>query len=48
MQVQPHLSGQLRETDISYHDHLEYLILEQGGKLIGSAIKRKNLFILNT
>ena len=40
--------GQLRETGISYHDHAECMVLKQEGKTIGLAIRRKNLFILNT
>ena len=40
--------GQLRETDISYHNHTKCMMLKQEGKTIGLATRRKNLFILNT
>lgn len=40
--------GQLWETDILYHDHLKQIILKQGEKIIESAIRKKNLFVLNT
>lgn len=40
--------GQLRETDISYHNHPEYMVLKQGRKEIGSATKKKNLVVLDT
>ena len=39
---------QLRETGISYYDHLEYMVLKQGESIIGSATRRKNLFVLDT
>lgn len=40
--------GQLQEISISYHDHSEQMLLRQAGKIIGSAKRKRNLFILNT
>lgn len=40
--------GQLQEIGISYHNYSEQMLLRQAGKTIGSAIKKKKLFIFNT
>ena len=40
--------GQLRETFISYHDYPEKMVLKQGGEIIGSATRKRNLFVLDT
>lgn len=40
--------GQLRESGITYHDHPDRMILKQGGNIIGSASKQRNLFTLDT
>ena len=40
--------GQLQETGILYHDHPKCIVLKQEGSIIGSATRRKNLFVLNT
>ena len=40
--------GQLRETGISHHDHPKCIVLKQRGSIIGSATRRKNLFVLDT
>ena len=40
--------GHLQETDISYHNHSEQILLRQVGETIGSATRKKNPFILNT
>ena len=39
--------GKLRKTGILYHDHYENMILKQGGKTIGSVIRKQNLFVLD-
>lgn len=39
--------GQLQKTSIWYHNHPKYMILKQKGSVIGSAMKKKNLFILD-
>ena len=40
--------AQLHKSGISYHDHLDSMILKQGGSQIGLAVRHKNLFILET
>ena len=40
--------GELRETDILYYNYLEQILLKQVGKTIGSATRKRNLFILDT
>ena len=39
--------GQLWETGISYHNYPEEMILKQGGEIIRSATRKRNLFILD-
>ena len=39
--------GQLSKTDILYHDHLKQMVLKQKEKIIGSTIKRINLFVFD-
>lgn len=40
--------GQLRESGISYHNHLNSMALKQGGSILKVANKHKNLFVLET
>ena len=39
---------QLREINTSYHDYPEQMVLKKGGEIIGSATRKRNLFILDT
>lgn len=42
------LLGQLRKSGISYHDHLDSMILKQEGSIIGVVKRYKNIFIFKT
>lgn len=39
--------GQLQETGILYHDHLECIILKKAGNLIGFTTRRNNIFVFD-
>lgn len=42
------LLGQLRKSGILCHDHLNFIVLKQGGSTLRIVNKHKNLFVLKT
>lgn len=40
--------GQLQETGISYHNYPKYMVLKRVENVIGSEIRKRNLFVLDT